>query len=467
MSLWGGVFSSDGPGLDPLFKRFNDSLPFDRALIEHDIRGSIAWAGALRGAGVLSGDECERLRSALSAVLEEVRARPALLAGATDEDVHSFVERLVTEKAGDVGRKLHTGRSRNDQVATDLRLYARAEAAHRVAEIRALQGALLDLAEREADIAFPGYTHLQRAQPILFAHWCLAYVEMLERDAGRLEAGAARAGECPLGAAALAGTAYDIDRVALARDLGFDCPCVNSLDAVASRDFVIETVSALAQCAITLSRMAEDLVIYASQEFALVRMSERVSTGSSIMPQKKNPDAMELIRGKAGRVVGALMSLMTTVKGLPLAYNKDLQEDKEPLFDAMVTIAMCLRVAAVAVEGLEINRERALEAAQLGYANATDLADYLVERGVPFRKAHEIAGRVVRHAAGEGLPIESLPLEKLQTFAPEISEVVFDRISLGAVLGRRNVPGGTAPVRVRDALGQARARLQSQGGSVA
>ena len=284
---------------------------------------------------------------------------------------------------------------------------------------------------------------------------------MLERDAERLADAGARAGECPLGAAALAGTAYPIDRDLLASELGFDRPCPNSLDAVASRDFVVETLSALAQAALTLSRMAEDLILYASQEFGFVRMSERVSTGSSIMPQKKNPDALELIRGKAGRVVGALVSMMTTVKGLPLAYNKDLQEDKEPLFDAMVSVSMILRVAGVAIEGLEVNRERARYAAQLGYANATDLADFLVEKGVPFRRAHEISGRVVRHASAEGKPIESLTLDTLRTFAPEIDASIFDRISLDAVLARRNVPGATAPNRVRDALDGANTRLAS------
>ncbi len=465
MTLWGGVFGEEGgaQGLDPLFRRFNDSLPVDRALIEHDVRGSVAWAGALRDAGVLSGEECTRLQNALVGVLEDVRARPSILDEADDEDVHAFVERLVTERAPDVGPKLHTGRSRNDQVATDLRLFVRAESARRIEEIRALQGTLLDLAEREIATPFPGYTHLQRAQPILFAHWALAYAEMLERDASRLADASRRAGACPLGAAALAGTAYPIDRDALARSLGFDRPCANSIDAVASRDFVIETLSALAQSALTLSRMAEDLIVYASPEFGFVRMSERVSTGSSIMPQKKNPDALELIRGKAGRVVGALVSLMTTVKGLPLAYNKDLQEDKEPLFDAMATCSMVLRVASVAVEGLEVDRQRALAAAQLGYANATDLADFLVERGVPFRRAHEISGRAVRRASDEGVALEALPLETLRSLAPEITEDVFARISLDAVLARRDVPGGTAPGRVREALAAARARLESRG----
>ena len=411
MSLWGGRFERGSGGADALFRRFNDSLPFDAALLEHDARASAAWASALVGAGVLTAEERDALRAALADIASEGRADPAAVAGAGDEDVHSYLERRLIERLGDLGKKLHTGRSRNDQVATDLRLYARAACADRIAEIRALQGAIIDRAEANEGAAIPGYTHLQRAQPLLFAHWGLAYVEMLDRDAARLADASRRLNRCPLGSAALAGTAYDVDREAIARELGFDGPTANSLDAVADRDFALEVLAALVTTMLHLSRCAEDLIVYASDEFGLVRMSDDVSTGSSIMPQKRNPDALELIRGKAGRVFAAHASMAMTVKGLPLAYNKDLQEDKEPLFDAMEHVSMCLRVARIVFEGLELNEARARESATLGHANATDLADLLAREGVPFREAHEIVGGVVRLAIERGCRIEELPAE--------------------------------------------------------
>jgi argininosuccinate lyase len=401
------------------------------------------------------------IETGLRAVLADATANPAMVEASGAEDVHSFVEGELIRRIGDAGKRLHTGRSRNDQVATDLRLWCRDACDGVIAEIRALQLALIGFGERERDTIIPGYTHLQRAQPILAAHWCLAYVEMLERDAGRLRDARARLNECPLGSAALAGTAYPIDRVALAADLGFDRPTANSLDGVGSRDVVVEVLAAATICALTLTRFAEDLIVYATGEFGLIKMSERIATGSSIMPQKKNPDALELLRGKAGRVAGAFTALAMTTKGLPLAYNKDLQEDKEPLFDAIDTIAMCLRVAALVAGEVSFDRARARAAAQLGYANATDLADELVRRGEPFREAHEVAGRVVREATARGCAIEELPGDVLRSYSQRIDAAVVAAIALDAVVGRRDVPGGTAPGRVHESLVAARRRVES------
>ena len=467
MTLWGGAFEGGGDGRAPLFRRFNDSLRFDRALLAQDITGSIAWATALHRAGVLDHDECGRLTSALEDLARSVVSDPQFAPDAEDEDVHSLVERLLVERLGPLGKKLHTGRSRNDQVSTDLRLWCREQIDMRLGEIRALQASIIGGAERHRHAILPGYTHLQRAQPVLFAHWCLAYVEMLDRDAARLADARARLNLCPLGAAALAGTAYPIDREQLARDLGFDGITLNSLDTVSDRDFVLETLSTLATVGVHLSRCAEDLIIYATGEFAFVSMDESVTTGSSIMPQKRNPDALELIRGKAGRVVGAWVSLATTLKGLPLAYNKDMQEDKEPLFDAMDTISMCLGIMSIVFSGLTVHEERTRQAAMLGYANATDLADYLVGKGVPFRDAHEYSGRAVRLAQSRGVAIEELSISELQGIAPEIEPDIYDRISLDAVLARRDVPGGTAPGRVDEALAGAKHRIEAamQGGA--
>lgn len=466
MTLWGGVFEGGGAARAPLFRRFNDSLRYDRALLAQDITGSIAWAGALHRAGILDHDECARLTSALEELARAVAADPDFAPDAEDEDVHSLVERLLVERLGPLGKKLHTGRSRNDQVSTDLRLWCREEIDTRIGEIRAVQASIIAAAERHRHAILPGYTHLQRAQPVLFAHWCLAYVEMLERDAERLADARSRLNLCPLGAAALAGTAYPIDREQIARDLGFDGITPNSLDTVSDRDFVLETLSALATIGVHLSRCAEDLIIYATGEFAFVSMDESVTTGSSIMPQKRNPDALELIRGKAGRVIGAWVSLATTLKGLPLAYNKDMQEDKEPLFDAMETTSMCLGIMAIVFSGLTMHEERTRHAAMLGYANATDLADYLVGKGVPFRDAHEFSGRAVRLAQSRSVAIEELPIADLRVIAPEIEPDIYDRISLDAVLARRDVPGGTAPARVHAALVAAKERIEAaaQGG---
>ena len=416
-ALWGGRFEG---AADPLFRRFNDSLRFDYRLAKQDIFGSICWAKALGQAGVLLSHEVESLGAALKELGEQVANDPELPLKSKEEDIHSWVESELIKKLGPLGKKLHTGRSRNDQVATDLRLWVVDEVAGRSDELGALRRALVDLAAREQGTVLPGYTHLQRAQPVLFAHWALAYFEMLGRDTERFAVARNSAARSPLGSAALAGTAYPVDRVRLAADLGFTSPTANSLDGVSDRDFVVEAIGAAALCAVHLSRMAEDLILYMSQEFAFVEMSDAVTSGSSLMPQKKNPDAMELIRGKAGRIIGAQVTLLTTIKGLPLAYNKDLQEDKEPLFDAMENLSMCVRMATRVIEGLKVDRERCRKAAAGGYTNATELADYLVGKSVPFREAHDVVGKIVRHAIAKGANLEELPLADFREFSGKI-----------------------------------------------
>jgi argininosuccinate lyase/amino-acid N-acetyltransferase len=444
---------------DPLFREINDSLGFDYRLLKQDITGSIAWAGAIHRAGILTGPEHAKLVSALNDLAHLADEQPDAPLGSGQEDVHSWVESELIKAVGDLGKKLHTGRSRNDQVATDLRLWIREQIDARLSEIRAAQRSFLDLAEREQQTFFPGYTHLQRAQPLLLPHWCLAYFEMLDRDAARLADARRRTNICPLGSGALAGTAYTIDRAALAKDLGFDAPSANSLDAVADRDFVIETLAAASLCAVHLSRLAEELILYCTAEFGLIQLDDSVTSGSSLMPQKKNPDALELMRGKCGRIIGAHTALTVTLKGLPLAYNKDMQEDKEPLFDAMVSLSLCLRIVPRVLDGMKVDREACRRAAAGGYSNATELADYLVDRGVPFRDAHDAVGKIVRHAIQLGQPLESVPLADMQKIESRIGMDVFAHLSLDSSIGRRNVTGGTGPVAVAAALNAARARL--------
>lgn len=461
MALWGGRFES---GPDALFRAINDSLGFDYRLALEDIDGSLAWAKAIHGAGVLDAGELDTLSKALAALRAAIVANPRLPLeeqgdNTHDEDIHSYVERKLVEKLGPLGKKLHTGRSRNDQVATDLRLWTRRAIDTRLAELRDARRALIDIAQRESTTVTSGYTHLQRAQPVLFAHWALAYQAMLARDAARLRDCRTRVNICPLGSGALAGTAYKIDRHALAKDLGFEAASTNSLDATSDRDFVIETLSCLATLGVHLSRLGEDLILFGSQEFGLVEFHDSVSSGSSLMPQKKNPDAAELLRGKSGRVIGSLVSMFTSMKGLPLAYNKDLQEDKEPLFDAMDQASVCLRVVPKILDTLKVNRAKCEAAAKGGYSNATDLADYLVAQGVPFREAHEQAGKAVRLALSHHVALDDLSLEQLKTVAPKCEADVFPRLSLNVGLAARNVFGGTGPDAVREALAQARASL--------
>jgi len=468
MALWGGRFET---GPDALFTALNDSLPFDYRLALQDIAGSVGWAKAIHRAGVLSADELTRLTAALDELRAEVEADPSAPLPAPhgthtaqhdaphDEDIHSWVERRLIEKVGPLGKKLHTGRSRNDQVATDLRLWTRDQIDAIQTLITDCRAALIELCEREPRTVISGYTHLQRAQPVLLAHWALAYVEMLERDQARFRDARARVNICPLGSGALAGTGYNVDRTQLARDLGFDAPTRNSLDAVSDRDFVVETLAACALTAAHLSRLGEDLILYGSQEFAFFEYSDAVTSGSSLMPQKKNPDAAELLRGKSGRIIGDLVALLTTLKGLPLAYNKDLQEDKEPLFDATHHLSLCLRVVPIIIRGLKVRTDNCLAAAKGGYSNATDLADYLVAKGVPFREAHDLVGVCVRRAITLGVALDDMPLTELKAIAPQCDQDVFARISIDAGLASREVFGGTGPNAVLAAIKAARARL--------
>lgn len=450
MALWGGRFSQ---AADQRFKSFNDSLKVDYRLAEQDILGSIAWSRALVGANVLTTEEQQQLEEALLTLRAEVQADPVQILTSTSEDIHSWVEGKLIERVGDLGKKLHTGRSRNDQVATDLKLWCKDQGEHLYSLLVQLQQTLVEVAERESETVMPGYTHLQRAQPITFGHWCLAYVEMFDRDIGRLKDAIQRLDTCPLGSGALAGTAYPIDRDKLAHDLGFHRATLNSLDSVSDRDHAIELVATAATSMMHLSRMAEDLIFFNTGEAGFIELSDLVTSGSSLMPQKKNPDSLELIRGRAGRVFGHWTGLMTVMKGLPLAYNKDMQEDKEGLFDALDTWADCLEMAALTLSGVKVNAERTLQAAQQGYANATELADYLVAKGIPFRQAHHIVGEVVVAAISRKLPLEELSLAELQAFCPQIDEDVFPHLTIDACLAKREVVGGTGRRRVGEAVG--------------
>lgn len=449
MSLWGGRFKEKA---SLQFKKFNDSLPVDYRMAVQDIVGSISWAGALNSVGVLSDEEVAKLTQALLELKESVEQNPEQILQADSEDIHSWVEIQLIEKTGDLGKKLHTGRSRNDQVATDLKLWCKEKGDEIYAALVNLQQAMLDLAERERNTVLPGYTHLQRAQPVTFGHWCLAYVEMFNRDIGRLKDALYRADTSPLGSGALAGTAYPIDREQLAHNLGFRTATLNSLDAVSDRDHVIELLSTASISMIHLSRFAEDLIFYNSGEAGFVEMSDLVSSGSSLMPQKKNPDACELIRGKSGRVTGSLTGMLMTMKALPLAYNKDMQEDKEGLFDALDTWQECMEMATLVADGLKVNRTTTLAAAQQGYANATELADYLVSKDIPFREAHHIVGEAVLDAIDKGLPLEDLTLTQLQKFSDKIEKDVYQHLSIESTLDKRDALGGTSRVQVEKAL---------------
>jgi len=454
--LWGGRFASEE---DPLFAEFNDSLPFDRVLLEADIEGSLAYARALERAGIFTRRERMAVQKALRSVLEETRRDPSSIERSQAEDVHTYVEQALVQKVGALALKLHTGRSRNDQVATDLRLYLLKKERSIETEINDLLRTIADLAEKHISIVLPGYTHLQRAQPVLFSHYLLAYAEMLLRDRQRLRQAAARADVCPLGAGALSGTAYDIDRQALAQDLGFTAIAQNSMDAVSDRDFVLDFLFFAATLLMHLSRLAEDLILYNSSEFAFVQMDDSVSSGSSLMPQKKNPDALELVRAKTGRVYGHLLSLFTVLKGLPMTYNKDLQEDKEGLFDAIVTVEKCLPMIRKVLEKIHLHPEHMRAAASQGYLNATELADYLVAKKMPFREAHALVGKIVMRASELGVPLENMPLREYQNFSPLFASDLYRWLSLDHAISRRKETGGTAPESVRKEIRMLRRRI--------
>lgn len=441
MALWGGRFTQDS---DVRFKHFNDSLVFDYRLFHEDVEGSRAWAKSLVTVNVLTQDECASLIQALNELEQEMTGRENEIALAGDEDIHSYVERRLIEKVGALGKKLHTGRSRNDQVAVDLKLFCRRACDEILKSIRGLQRQLLKVADENQGVIFPGYTHLQRAQPVTFSHFCLAYLQMFDRDFVRLSNARDLLNVCPLGSAALAGTAYPMDREELAKNLGFKGATHNSLDAVSDRDHVMELLSAASISLVHLSRLSEDLIIYNSGEANFIELSDKVTSGSSLMPQKKNPDACELIRGKAGRVVGALMGILTTVKALPLAYDKDLQEDKEGLFDALDTWHECLDMMSLVFEGIKLNIDKIEAAAKGGYSNATELADYLVSKGVPFREAHDIVGQVVLYAISVAKPLEDLSVDEFKKFSAVIADDVYPILSLQSILSKRNVLGGVA-----------------------
>ena len=454
---WSGRFKE---AVDDTVKRYTSSVSFDRRLAEFDVQASLAHARMLRNVGVLSEQDLKDIERGMAQILSEIRA--TRFPWSVDlEDVHLNIEKRLTDLIGEAGKRLHTGRSRNDQVATDVRMWLRAALDDIDRLTRSLQSKLVDLAERHADTVMPGYTHLQVAQPVSFGHHLMAYYEMLKRDRSRLADCRRRANQLPLGAAALAGTTYPIDREMVARELGFEGLCTNSLDAVSDRDFAIEFAAAAALLMMHLSRLSEELILWMSPRFGFVSLADRYCTGSSIMPQKKNPDVPELVRGKTGRTNGHLIALLTLMKSQPLAYNKDNQEDKEPLFDLADTLLDTLHVFTGMVDGISVDAEAMRRAAAEGFATATDLADYLVKKGVAFRDAHEAVARAVRHASEGGLDLSELPLEELQLFSPLIAEDVFEVLTLDGSLRARNHIGGTAPDQVRAAVARARVELTS------
>lgn len=434
MKLWGGRFKKD---LDKLMEDFNSSISFDIRLLKYDIMSSIAHAKGLYKAGVLTEEELNLIEKGFKEILEESELKEI----PQDEDVHSYVERLLVEKIGDVGRKLHTGRSRNDQVATDERLYLRDEIDKIKEDLIKLIDTLKEMTETYKETIMPGYTHLQRAQPVTFGHYLLAYVEMFKRDLSRLDDMMKRVNVMPLGSGALAGTTFNIDRYYVASLLGFDDITLNSMDGVSDRDFVIEFLSFASITMMHLSRFCEELILWSTKEFDFIEMDDRFSTGSSMMPQKKNPDAAELIRGKTGRVYGDLITILTVMKGLPLAYNKDMQEDKEALFDGIDTLKMSLKVFTEMIKTIKVKTDNMKKAVKYGYMNATDFADYLVSKGIPFRTAHEITGKVVLYAIERNLAIEDLPLEELKKFSDVIEKDVYEAIDIKNILKKRKTIG--------------------------
>jgi argininosuccinate lyase len=452
---WSGRFNEP---VSELVKRYTASVDFDKRLAEFDIQGSLAHSKMLGAQGIISQDDVKQIAQGLNEILQEIRA--GQFEWRLDlEDVHLNIEKRLTDKIGDAGKRLHTGRSRNDQVSTDVRLWLRAVADEVVAGIRKLQTSIVDLAETHFDTAMPGFTHLQVAQPVTFGHHLMAYFEMLQRDAARFADARKRINRLPLGAAALAGTSYPIDREMVAKELGFDGVCENSLDAVSDRDFAIEFTAAAALVMTHLSRFSEELILWSSPRFAFVDIADRFCTGSSIMPQKKNPDVPELVRGKTGRVTGHLMALLTLMKSQPLAYNKDNQEDKEPLFDTADTLLVTLEIYADMLRGIKVNKEAMRTAATEGFATATDLADYLVKKGTPFRDAHEVVALAVRHAVDKGCDLSDLSLAELQKFSAQISDDVYQVLTLEGSLASRNHIGGTAPAQVKQAIARARKSL--------
>lgn len=455
---WSALFSEP---MSELVKRYTASVDFDRRLWRADIEGSLAHAEMLQAQAIIRASDLAEIRRGMQQIRQEIESG-TFVWKLELEDVHLNIEARLTQLVGDAGKRLHTGRSRNDQVATDLRLWLRGEIDQLAPLLAQMQAALVDVAERNVEVILPGFTHMQVAQPVSFAHHLLAYVEMFDRDAQRLAEVRRRVNQLPLGAAALAGTSYPLDRARVARTLGFEGLCQNSLDAVSDRDFAIEFTSWAALTMMHVSRLAEELVLWMSQNFGFIDLADRYCTGSSIMPQKRNPDVAELARGKSGRVVGHLMGLLTLMKGQPLTYNKDNQEDKEPLFDTVDTLAATLRIMAEMAGGIIVKPEAMERAARRGHATATDLADYLVKKGLPFRDAHEVVAHAVKAAIAAGRDLAELPLETLKGFHASIGEDVFAVLTLRGSLNARNGVGGTAPEQVRVQIARHRARLAPQ-----
>jgi len=448
MKLWAGRFSKP---TDKLTDDFNSSISFDARLYKQDILGSIAHAAMLGKQGIISEEDSLLIQSALKDIMQDIKA--GKIEFETDaEDIHMNIEKILIERIGDKGKLLHTGRSRNDQVALDIRMYLKEEIIIIKNMLADLCRVLLNLARQHLDTIMPGYTHLQKAQPVTFAHHLMAYFQMLQRDMERLDDCYKRTDVMPLGSGALAGTTFPLDRHFVAEQLGFRDISANSLDAVSDRDFVIELAACLSIMMMHLSRFSEELVLWSSHEFSFIEMDDAYSTGSSIMPQKKNPDVAELVRGKTGRVYGSLISLLTVMKGLPLAYNKDMQEDKEAIFDSVDTVKMCLPVFNRMLASMKVNRDKMREAAKGGFANATDVADYLVGKGIPFRTAHEITGKMVAYCIRNNKALEDLILDEFKSFADVIEEDIYNRISLESCVERRCLPGGPAAPAVLAAI---------------
>ncbi|MGB6198480.1 MAG: argininosuccinate lyase [Candidatus Acidiferrales bacterium] len=454
--LWGGRFER---ATDKVFYEFQKSFSFDRRLLPYELAVDRAWARALEGVGILNRDEVHRTIEAIEAIGTRAAKEPAWLDASPAEDVHSFVETALVERLGPLGYKLHTGRSRNELVATDFRLFVRDACRHTLARLAGLIDALIEQASRNLDVPMPGMTHMQHAQPILLSHFLLAHAEAFFRDMERVKAARASADACPMGSGALAGCALAINRDAVAQELGFSRPTANSLDAASDRDFALDYLYALAVTATHISRLAEDFVLFASQEFGFLLLSDEFSTGSSLMPQKKNPDAWELLRGKTGRIQAALSSLLVTLKGLPSSYQRDLQEDKEPLFAAHDQAVAILEIAAGATAASRFHEDRLRQAAADPALVSTEAADYLVRRGMPFRQAHEIVGKIVREAERSGVSWAALPLDQLKKFSPLFEADLYAALTPEAALAARAVHGGTSPTRVREAVAAARARL--------
>jgi len=458
MKMWSGRFRQP---LDPEFERWQQSFSFDRRLLRYELSASGAHATALKNAGVLSADELISILQGLEQISQKAASSTAFLNDDEAEDVHHFVEKQLVVLIGEVGYKLHSGRSRNEQIATDLRLYVRAAIDQLREELSELAGTFLDRAEQADDAAVPAYTHLQRAEPALVSHWLLAYVEMFLRDADRLSDCRKRLNVCPLGSGAVAGATLPLDRSLMAEKLGFDGPTANSIDATSDRDFAIEFVQSLAILALHLSRWAEEMILFSSQQYEFIGLPEAYSTGSSAMPQKKNPDLLELVRGKSGRVLGQATALMVTVKGLPLAYNKDLQESQEPLFDSADTLLQMLPLVTGWMKSVEFHFEVMQQATQSGFMNAWAAATYLVKRGVPSRLAHERIGKAVQLCLERNCELHELTLDQLRSLSPAFGEDFYEALTLKSVLAVHDVPGGTAPNRVQQAIGAARKKLYS------